>query len=120
MNRYTDKEILKARAIIRQKIADGEEMTKKWAYVMVCDTMEQVDKLLKEDHLIEASKNGTLTRDELQELCDLVYGKDTMDSRLVFLTLIKNNKINSGLSQDEQKELYELTQKAQQRSIQRI
>ena len=35
MDKQIDEKILKAREIIKQKIADGEELTKKWSYILV-------------------------------------------------------------------------------------
>ena len=105
MGDNVEKEILEAREIIKGKIAQGDQLTKKWSYILVCDSVEEVNMLLKNDHLIEAAKNRTLTREELKELCETVFRNDKETSRLVFLTLIKNKKINSSLSEEELKEL---------------
>lgn len=112
-----DEKILEAREKIKQKVKDklanGEQYvySKKEALIMVCDTVEEVEKIWKYQVLEEKMEEGTLDRDDLQTICDDVFGKDNEMGRRVFLGFIKNGKINDKLTNEEDLEYKELEKK---------
>ena len=56
-------------------------------------------------------KEGTLDKEDLLGLCDDVFGKNTEIGRMVYLSFIKNKKIDATLTKEEEKEYNNLSNK---------
>lgn len=107
-----DERILKAREKIKEKMKEqGYVISKKEALVMVCDTVEQVEKIYKYEVLEEKMEEGTLDKEDLMGLCEDVFGKDDQMGRLVYLSFVKNKKIDATLTKEEEQEYNNLSNK---------
>ena len=47
-------------------------------------------------------EEGTLDKEDLMGLCEDVFGKDDQMGRLVYLSFVKNKKIDATLTKEEQ------------------
>ena len=111
-----DERILKAREKIKKKIQEGQIIDTKEALVMVCDTVEQVEKIYKYEVLKEKMKNGTLNKEDLLSLCEDVFGKNDELGRMVYLGFIKAKKINATFDKNEEQEYNEIISKSKKRA----
>jgi len=106
-----DERILKAREKIKEKMKNGYVIGKKEALIMVCDTVEEVEKIYKYEVLEEKMEEGSLDKEDLLGLCHDVFGEDNDMSRLIYLNFIKNKKIDATLTKEEENEYNNLTSK---------
>jgi len=99
--------IEKAREKIKNKCQENEEyvISKIEAYILICQTADEVVKLYAYDKLEERIKNGKATQEDLMNVCNDIFGKNSPIS-----SVVENMMVNEEFSKgtlEEYKDVFE-------------
>lgn len=98
-----DIEIKQAREKIKNKCEENETyvINKLEAYIMICDTVEEVVNLYVYEKIEEKIKSGIASKEELSHICDVVFGKGSPVN-----SVVENMKVGDVLSKAELEEYH--------------